>query len=559
MAVTITSEALCRRAYLDYHCYGNTLGTTPQEMGKIVSYWQDRVFSWQNSISDDVNEYDFSDDDYDEYYDKGYKSGQDATGYEKCLADDAVAVSGHGAAGVIGTASGAVGAAATKAAVTEATKAAVTEGAKIATKEVVSKLGSGVIGKALGQAVLQEAAKEAVKEGGKEVTKKLLRDASAGAVKSIAKKSSEEVVDMAAQKIGEKATEESAEKLLGEASKNVGKSLGCIIGCTMALATGTAYMAKKPNKEEYEATGQLVGEMGNAQAALGETQEEMSYMADELMALSDEAYMFNEEANIEIEEQKSEYDLYMETYLTLKAKIDSGQGLTKEEKSTYKALVGYLQETGQLIVETQEETTAIVGEVYDDMATYQEGYDYAAQTVAEVDGLTGYAESFDKATQIMCYVEGGAQALNVASGGWSAAQAFALAASGSWAFGATAWAYAFGVMGIAGVGMSTYGMAEQFKWAGEIGNEIEMRKTAQDINAETNDIYDVEIDNYDGLMGGVEDLDIEMPDDVAPPEDTAIPIAEAEEKNSVSTNGTFGLVADSKKKQQEAPAKKESA
>ena len=135
MAVIITSEALCRRAYLDYHCYGNTLGTTPQEMGKIVSHWQDRVSSWQNSIPDDVNEYDFDDDDYDEYYDKGYNSGQDATGYEKELADDATAVSGHGAAGAIGAASGAIGKAVVSNVATEAAKAAATEAAKAAAEE----------------------------------------------------------------------------------------------------------------------------------------------------------------------------------------------------------------------------------------------------------------------------------------------------------------------------------------------------------------------------------------------------------------------------------------
>ena len=37
------------------------------------------------------------------------------------------------------------------------------------------------------------------------------------------------------------------------------------------------------------------------------------------------------------------------------------------------------------------------------------------------------------------------------------------------------------------------------------------------------DMYDEEIDAYDGWMQGVEDLELEIPDDVAPPEGSSIP------------------------------------
>ena len=89
--------------------------------------------------------------------------------------------------------------------------------------------------------------------------------------------------------------------------------------------------------------------------------------------------------------------------------------------------------------------------------------------------------------------------------------------------GFNAWAWACAAMGAAAGVMSGIGTAEQFKWAGEVGTEIGMRKDTQDLNTATQDIYDEEIDAYDGLMTGVEDLELEIPDDIEPPEDADIP------------------------------------
>ena len=59
--------------------------------------------------------------------------------------------------------------------------------------------------------------------------------------------------------------------------------------------------------------------------------------------------------------------------------------------------------------------------------------------------------------------------------------------------------------------------------AGQVGKEIDMRKDTQSFNTETMDMYDEEIDAFDGHMTGVEDLELEIPDDVEAPEDTALP------------------------------------
>jgi hypothetical protein len=83
--------------------------------------------------------------------------------------------------------------------------------------------------------------------------------------------------------------------------------------------------------------------------------------------------------------------------------------------------------------------------------------------------------------------------------------------------------WALGIATIAAGVSSGVAAGQQFKLAGEVGNEIQMRKTAQDINAETSDMYDIEIDNYDALMSGVGDLEIELPDDVEPVEESSLP------------------------------------
>ena len=97
------SEATARILYLDYHCYGNTKGTTAKEMGEIESQYADKLHSWQNSVANDENEYEFDNSDYDEYIEKGKEAGKDATGgfERKDNVGDAVAASGHALGAVI--------------------------------------------------------------------------------------------------------------------------------------------------------------------------------------------------------------------------------------------------------------------------------------------------------------------------------------------------------------------------------------------------------------------------------------------------------------------------
>ena len=459
MSININSEAWCRKAYLNYHCYGNSMNISADEMGEITKKWESKLNSWQATVSNDENQYEFDDSDYSSYKDNGKKAAQDQTGYEGGKGNmkgravgDAVWV-GVNTIGMKGVGAGLSGL------------------GKFAGSKVGSKLGMKGAEKGLskaGEKVTQAAGKEVGKATGKEGAK--------------------------------------------EGAKKAAK-LSDIVTVTMAAATAAMYYAKKPNKDQKEACDELQNVMANSQTALSDTQGDMENMANEIIELSDEANEANEDANDNLEEQKTEYDMYRESYEALKAKAESGEPLTEEEKALYQELVKYMTETGENIEETQEEATDVVGELYEDMGSYQEGYDYAAETMGEVEGTTDFAAGFDSTTRTMCYVEAGAQTLNAVTAGIAATKLMGKAFVG-WAFAA---------VGFAAAASSGVAAGQQIKWAGEVGTEIDMRKDTQSFNTETMDMYTEEIDAYDGQMTGVEDLELEIPDDVEAPEDTALP------------------------------------
>ena len=333
-------------------------------------------------------------------------------------------------------------------------------------------------------------------------------------------------------KLGTKTVGEKAQNLTGLgkagndvnnfADKTVGKKnakVSDIATVIMASAVALKYRLSKPNKEQKEACDELQNSMQNAQTSLYSAQEDMSEYGDEIVDLSDQAQAYNEDANSDIEDKKTEFDMYKESYDALMEKAKSGEPLSEDEKALLKELVPLMQELGIGISETSDETTEAVGEIYDEMGTYQEGYDNAASTMAEVEGVTDYAASFDDATRTMCYVEAGAQTLNATGAGLAAARLAGKAFVG-WAFAA---------IGTAAAASSTLAATEQYSWAGKVGNEINARKDTQDLNATTTGIYDENIDIYAGQMEGVEGLELEIPEGMENPDDVVAGLSEESE------------------------------
>lgn len=468
----INSQSYAYKCWYNYNYGNNTMGISAKDMGEITQTWNNELKNWKATALNDENAYEIEDDDFSTAKLNGRDQAKEKTGFSGNTGGAKLRAGIDLASGVAGSLASTVG------------------------SKIANSLGTKV-GNAVSAGFVQNAAAKA----GAKAAEKATTGAAAAQTKAI------------------------------NNVQSAGKNVGFIITAPLALATGTAYQAKKPNKDEKEACDDLQDEMNNASAALGEAQSDMQSARDEVEALSDEAQIANEDANGEIEDKKSEYDVYRASYEALMAKVESGEPLTDDEKELLKELVPIMKQLGIDIADTQGETTDQVAELYEDMGTYQANYDDAATTVAEVQGLTDYAESFDDATRTMCYVEAGAQTLNAASGTKAALQAGKVAASGG-IF--TAWAWAFAGMGAAGAAMSGVGAAQQYQWAGEVGNEINLRKDAQELNVATNDIYDESIDIYQGQMDVVNDMEIAMPEDLSDPDAVA---SELDEGSAAALNG----------------------
>lgn len=323
--------------------------------------------------------------------------------------------------------------------------------------------------------------------------------------------------------------------LFGEKASKAGKSGNSAKGsaylaAAIAIAVAAKYRISKPNKTEKNACDELQNSMTDAQASLASAQGDMESYASEIEDLSDEAHAQNEDANDSIEEDKTEFDMYKASYDALIEKVKSGEPLNEDEQSLLNELIPLMQELGVNIQETSDETTDTVGVLYDEMGTYQEGYDEAAATMAEVEGVTDYAEGFDSATRTSCYVEAASQGLNAASGATAGAR---LLAGGPWN-------WVLGGAAIAASASSGIAALEQTKMAGEVGTEIGLRKETQDLNIDTQSMYDENIDVYDGQLQSVEDLELAIPEDIEAPETPEIPTEDNSTPVVTSADNPFG-------------------
>ena len=437
---SIGSEAWCRQAYLNYHCYGNSMGITAAQMGEIVTTWKDKISSWQNSVANDETEYEFDDSDYAAYIQEGKEKGEEVAGGD---------------------------------------------------------------------------------EGEVQESSKTIVPVVAGALMLIPK-----AMDILA---------------LCKGARGVKPVAWFASAAEVALAA--AYWAMRPNEEAQEACTALETEMEAAQQLLLSTQEEMGCYGDEIIELSDLAFTYNEETNEELKEKQAEYEMYLEAFTTIQAKIEAGEELTPEEKEFYQKLVGLLQEIGVQIEGLTADTTDEVGDLYEEIGAYQDGFDTAAETMGEIEGLTDFAESFDKDAQTQAYVLGSVLSLNSAASGTIATFLFA---DGN---PFTKLVSAVFACAAAGAAVSN-GVAaqEQFRWAGDIGEEIGAREGVQSTNTETMDVYEEQIDYFAGYMEGVEDLELEVPDGIVPPEGSDAPTGGDGDSPGVPTGGSDGEDPDKKPK-----------
>ena len=314
-------------------------------------------------------------------------------------------------------------------------------------------------------------------------------------------------------------------------AKNTGKAAGGsnwlpYLAAAIAIATAASYRIDKPNKDEKAASDVYMNEVMGAQAAVYEQQEEMAYIEEQVISLGEEAEAYNEQANEQIITSKTQFDLYRLSYEALKVKIDNGQPLTESEAALFRELTAGLTTKGDEINSTSSETTDVVSQIYDDMGTYQDGLNYAAETFGEAQGLVEEALNLQKSTQNLCYVEAGSQGANAVS---AAITGSSLMSGGWWN-----WALAFATLG-AGVS-SGFAAAEQKDWAGQVGVGITNSEATADISVAAVEDYSVKVENYDTMIEAVEGLEMQIPDDLAVPEDTVTPIVEDPRKKNDKNN-----------------------
>ena len=432
--INLSSESWCRQAYLNYHCYGNTMGLTPVQMGQICGAWSDRVESWQDSVTTDETEYVFDDSDYDEYIKQGREDAENQAGSKDLDIGRNICES-------VGTA------------------------------------GAGIV-----------AGTNAIRVG------------------RVFKPS------WATQ---------------SPTGKNKTTNGSLLVSAGIVLATGLCYQfVKRTNEDSKKVCDNLQFEMTEAQSTLNGAQSDMCGYAEEVATLSDEATDYNEETNEEMEELKAEYDFYLKTYQALVEKIESGETLTDSEKDLYKFCADYLGEISTTIEDLSEENTDEVNDINDEMADYQAEYDTVAEKMGNIEGLTDYASEVDVATKNMCIWTIINHSINVASAGIVATRAAARIAATS---GLDLAAIAAAAMAVTGGIASGVAINEQTEWIKDISNEIALRKETEDLNGVTHEVYNEEIDYYAGMMEGVEDLEMVVPDDVEAPEEGPSPDAPPED------------------------------
>ena len=278
-----------------------------------------------------------------------------------------------------------------------------------------------------------------------------------------------------------------------------------------AIAAGV-YWGCRPNKDAAEACEQLEIEQGNAQAALDEAQAQMAKDENNIQDAADEAETANNEANNEIKTDKANIDSANRTLMTLEAKHNSGGVLTDTEKADFIACQNAVANDSRNIQETEDEATEVREACQSDMSTYQASFDETATTMEEIVGMTDYAASFDKATKTQSKALGWLLSINAATSLMIGTKLLAKLPKVPW----EKWVdITFSIIAFGAAVSHGFAANEQFKFAKTAGNEIDARGITEDLNAETNDIYETELEDYDTMMAGVEGLIVETPKDTS--------------------------------------------
>lgn len=282
------------------------------------------------------------------------------------------------------------------------------------------------------------------------------------------------------------------------------------IATAEALAAAS-YWLLKPNKDGVEAATDIQQTMLEQQQNLDEATSEMEANAEETEEKADEATEAKEETDEEIETQYAEFASYQAGRAEMQARIDAGETLTESEQAYYEEAGAFMNEIAgeggsiaTLTEEAGEENDDIQGEIED----LQDAYDNSAEVVAETEGVTDYAASFDEDTKdsanLLGYVLGASAAVSGVVAGKLFMDGNPLTKAASAVFAGVS----------VGAAISQGAAAkEQFEYANVVEAELDVRSDTEDFNGETADYTAEKLDEYVAHLEGVQDLEYVMPEE----------------------------------------------
>ena len=266
------------------------------------------------------------------------------------------------------------------------------------------------------------------------------------------------------------------------AADDTGQSTEALVGCLTAFATGTKYAIQRPNKDEVdELTDELQPQLESGEVDLDNAEENMVESNENIDTQKEEAEDTKEESEKTIEEIKKE----IEEKEQRKAELinqSKTEELSDSEKAELETLETDIAALNEKINTTKQESAESIEESNEEIKEEQETMTEAQDTVDTIQDVADYTESFDKSTRTMAIVEAASQGLNAFNGTKSAAKAFKLAKTSSWAFGgagASTMAYIIGGMGLAGAAASTAGVVEQISFVSKVNKVIDARENVQ--------------------------------------------------------------------------------
>lgn len=502
----LCSPTYARTIWLEYTRTGNTNGLTLQELSQLEEHYSSNIRIWENSPTFDNNEYEITDYEFDAAVDSEISNIESETGVDE-NGNKFWRWASSGGSAVAGGAGIVLSTMATGEGIGGIGKKVLGFGSKVGantTPTHTSQLRGLKDGVKTAEANLSNAKKELNvlnTDGKKTFINKTegpdaYNDKLAAAEKNV--NSAQENVNAA------------NEKLDAEQKASTKENTMAYIEIGIATATAIKYWATKPNEEEKEAVVAMQEQIITGQQESVAAAQEMVNMEANAIALSDEAFAVNEAANNAMMVEKTEFDFFAKSIVSLQEKADTRGGLDKDEQALYQTLVTETQATSTIINTISTDTTTEVNQLNDEILNYQDGFDSAAQSAINLQAMTEYTASFDKSTQNTCYVEGIGQGMNAYSA--TTASIKLLGNSGPcW------WNYAIAAVGLAAAASSGIAVGQQMGYAQEIKGEMDVRTQAETVNASTIATYDTTIQGYGSAYEATMSLEMLVPEDVVAP------------------------------------------